>query len=85
MDRSTTTPDDVQRRSPSFLSRIGTGVGALALAGAASATGGGGPDVSAAVDALGSVGTAVAAIGVAMLAAAAAGIVYRWVTAFLVK
>ena len=44
-----------------------------------------GADVSAATDALASAGTAIAAIGVAMVAAASAGIVYRWVTAFLVK
>lgn len=44
-----------------------------------------GPDVSAATGALADAGTAIAAIGVAMVAAAAAGIVYRWVTAFLVK
>lgn len=45
----------------------------------------GGADVSAATGALADAGTAIAAIGVAMVAAAAAGIVYRWVTAFLVK
>ena len=44
-----------------------------------------GPDVTAATGALADAGTAIAAIGVAMVAAAAAGIVYRWVTAFLVK
>lgn len=43
------------------------------------------PDVTAATGALADAGTAIAAIGVAMVAAAAAGIVYRWVTAFLVK
>lgn len=42
-------------------------------------------DVSAATDALGAVGVAVAAIGVAMVAAISAGIVYRWVVAFLAK
>ena len=42
-------------------------------------------DVSAAESALGDVATAVGVIGVAMVAAAAAGIAYRWVTAFLVK
>lgn len=42
-------------------------------------------DVSAATGALADAATAIGLIGVAMLAAAAAGIVYRWVTAFLVK
>lgn len=42
-------------------------------------------DISDATDAFGSASTAIAAIGVAMVAAAAAGIVYRWVTAFMVK
>lgn len=40
---------------------------------------------SEAVDALGDVGTAVALIGGAMVTAIAAGIVYRWVVAFLAK
>lgn len=42
-------------------------------------------DVSAATDGLEAVGVAVAAIGVAMVAAISAGIVYRWVVAFLAK
>lgn len=44
-----------------------------------------GADVTAATTALADAGTAIKAIGVAMVGAAAAGIVYRWVTAFLVK
>lgn len=42
-------------------------------------------DVSDATDALAQVGVAVAAIGVAMVAAIAAGIAYRWVVAYLAK
>lgn len=44
-----------------------------------------GPDTTAAVAAFSATGTAVAAIGGAMVLAASAGIVYRWVTAFLIK
>lgn len=44
-----------------------------------------GPDVSAATAGFAAAGTAIGTIGAAMVAAAAAGIVYRWVTAFLVK
>lgn len=42
-------------------------------------------DVSEATDAMAQVGVAVAAIGVAMVAAIAAGIAYRWVVAYLAK
>lgn len=42
-------------------------------------------DVSDATDAMAQVGVAVAAIGVAMVAAIAAGIAYRWVVAYLAK
>lgn len=42
-------------------------------------------DVSDATGALAEVGTAVALIGVAMVAAIAAGIAYRWIVAFLAK
>lgn len=42
-------------------------------------------DVSDATDQLAAVGTAVVAIGVAMVAAIAAGIAYRWIVAFLAK
>jgi hypothetical protein len=44
-----------------------------------------GVNVTAATGALSDVATAVAAIGALMVTAAAAGIAYRWVTAFLVK
>lgn len=44
-----------------------------------------GPDVSSATTALSEAATAIGLIGAAMVTAAAAGIVYRWVTAFLVK
>lgn len=44
-----------------------------------------GPDTSAATGALDAAAVAIGAIGAAMVAAASAGIVYRWVTAFLVK
>lgn len=46
---------------------------------------GSGVDVSAATGALSDAATAIGAIGVVMIAAASAGIVYRWVTAFLIK
>lgn len=42
-------------------------------------------DVSAATGALSDAGTSIGLIGIGMVGAAAAGIVYRWVTAFLVK
>ena len=59
------------------------GMSLMAVTGVASAETG--IDVSDAESALSDVATAVAAIGVLMVAAAAAGIAYRWVTAFLVK
>lgn len=43
------------------------------------------PDVTAATSALTDAGTSIGTVGAAMIGAAAAGIVYRWVTAFLVK
>lgn len=61
---------------------LGTAV-AMA-AGSAMASGGGGVDVSAATEGFGAVETAVNAVGPLMLTAAAAGIVYKWVTAFLI-
>lgn len=61
--------------------QIGVAVGMTALSGLAMAQSG--PDISAATAGFGAVGTAVGAIGAAMVTAAAAGIVYRWVTAFL--
>ena len=57
------------------------GVGSVLVAGAASAE----VDTTAAVAAYTEAGTAIGAVGVAMVAAAGAGIVYRWITAFLVK
>ena len=44
-----------------------------------------GADVSAATGALTDAATAIASVGALMIAAASAGIVFRWVTAFLVK
>jgi hypothetical protein len=61
--------------------KVALGVGLTVLAGAASAAA---PDTTAAVSAFTDAGTAIGAIGAAMIAAAGAGIVYRWVTAFLV-
>lgn len=58
------------------------GATALTLPGAAMAQA---VDVSDATGAFDSAAVAIVAIGVAMVAAAAAGIVYRWVTAFMVK
>lgn len=63
------------------LKKLGFGAGLLAATGSAFAQ----ADVSAATSALADAATAIGLIGVAMLAAASAGIVYRWVTAFLVK
>lgn len=64
--------------------KVGSG---LALTGAVvgSALAQTGPDTSAATAAFSETGVAVAAIGAAMVLAASAGIVYRWVTAFLIK
>lgn len=64
-----------------FLKRAGLATGMVLASGAAMAT----PNTAAAVTALEGAGTAIAAIGAAMVTAAAAGIVFRWVTAFLVK
>lgn len=66
------------------IATIGTTLAGLAFSGMAMAQATA-PDTSAATDAFGAVEIAVVAIGVAMLAAAGAGIVYRWVTAFLLK
>ena len=57
--------------------------GGMALSGLAMAQSG--PDVSGATAAFSAASTAIGAVGAAMVTAAAAGIVYRWVTAFLVK
>jgi hypothetical protein len=64
--------------------KIGLGVG-TALASAAAMASGGGPDISGATASFTQAGTAIGTVGAAMVAAAGAGIVYRWVTAFLVK
>lgn len=66
-----------------LVTRVGAGVGAVMLSGAAMAQSA--VDVSDATGALGEVGTAVAAIGLAMVAAISAGIAYRWIVAFLAK
>lgn len=63
---------------------LGAAAGSVMLAGSAMAQET--PiDVTAATGALEQVGVAVAAIGVAMVAAIAAGIAYRWVVAYLAK
>lgn len=63
------------------LQKWGFGLGAVLAAGSASAA----VDTTAAVTAFTDAGTAIGAVGAAMIAAAGAGIVYRWVTAFLVR
>lgn len=67
------------------LSKFGTALSLAVLSVPAFADDAGSADVSAATGALTSAATAIGLIGVGMLAAASAGIVYRWVTAFLVK
>lgn len=61
--------------------QLAVAVGMTAVSGLAMAQSG--PDISSATAGFAAVGTAVGAIGAAMVTAAAAGIVYRWVTAFL--
>lgn len=63
--------------------QVAAGVGLAVVSGASMATTPAG--VTAAVTALNNAGTSISTIGAAMVAAAAAGIVFRWVTAFLVK
>lgn len=58
-----------------------TAASAMVVSGIASAQ----VDVSDATSAFGDAATAIGLIGVAMVAAAAAGVVYRWVTAYIVK
>lgn len=62
--------------------KVTAGAGAFLVAGAASATT---PavDVSAAVTAFGDVATANNSIGVAMVGAAIGGVIYKWVTAYI--
>lgn len=68
-----------------MLKKVLLGTAIAVAAGSAFAGGGGsGADVSAATEGFGAVETAVNAIGPLMLTAAAAGIVYKWVTAFLI-
>lgn len=59
-------------------------LGSVALVGPAMAGGGGGPDVSAATGGLTQVVTAVGEIGPLMLSAVGAGIVFKWVLAFII-
>lgn len=59
-------------------------LGSFALIGPAMAGGGGGPDISAATGGLGSVVAAVDELGPLMLGAVGAGIVYKWVLAFII-
>lgn len=73
------------KSNPGAFSRFKARAAAVGMSFAPMAVFAQGADVSAATGALADAGTAIAAIGVAMVAAAAAGIVYRWVTAFLVK
>ncbi|MCD9030369.1 hypothetical protein LDO32_01290 [Luteimonas sp. Y-2-2-4F] len=63
--------------------KVGAGVGLALLSGVVMAQDG--PDTSGATAAFAAAATAIAAVGAAMVTAAGAGIVYRWVTAFLVK
>lgn len=63
--------------------KVGAGAGLVGAAGMALA-GGGGPDITGATAAFASASTAIGTIGAAMVVAAAAGIVYKWVTAFLI-
>lgn len=65
------------------MKQVAGAAGGMALSGLALAQTG--PDTSAATAGFAAAGTAIGTIGAAMVAAAAAGIVYRWVTAFLVK
>lgn len=64
-----------------MLTKIGTGLSLAMLSTAAFAQ----ADVSEATGALTEAATAIGLVGIGMIAAASAGIVYRWVTAFLVK
>lgn len=70
-------------RISGMVKKVGVAVGATLASGLALAQDG--PDISGATDAFASAGTAIAAVGAAMVVAASAGIVFRWVTAFLVK
>lgn len=74
----------LKEKVASVAKKVGSG---LALSGAVigTALAQTGPDTTAATAAFSETGTAVAAIGAAMVLAASAGIVYRWVTAFLIK
>lgn len=67
----------------STVKKVGAGVGLALLSGIAMAQDG--PDISGATAAFGAAATSIGAVGAAMVTAAGAGIVYRWVTAFLVK
>lgn len=75
--------NDKQGSKGGFLKKLALAVAVSAASGAAMATA---PavDVSAATEGLTAVSTAVNSIGPLMLAAVAAGIVYKWVTAFLI-
>lgn len=63
--------------------QLALAVGMVALSGAAAASGGG-VDTTPATEAFTGVETAVNTIGPVMLGAVAAGIIYKWVTAFLI-
>lgn len=63
--------------------KVGAGAGMVAATGLAFA-GGSGPDVTGATGAFAAAGTAIGTVGAAMVVAAASGIVYKWVTAFLI-
>lgn len=66
----------------SLLKRVLVGACVVVASGAAAAATG--PDLSEATAGFTAVGTAIDTVGPLMLGAAAAGIVYKWVTAFLI-
>lgn len=75
-----------QQKPKGFIGKaqgVAAGVGLTLASGLAMAQDA--PDVSGAVTAFENAGTAIGTVGAAMVVAAAAGIVFRWVTAFLVK
>lgn len=67
-----------------MLKKVGLGVGLTAVSGMAMAQAQA-IDVGSATTAFSNAATAVGLIGVGMVALAAAGIAYRWVTAYLLK
>lgn len=82
MQQSTTIAPATSRVSKG--KKILTGTALALAAGASFAQSTGGVDVSAATSSLESVATAVGEVGPLMLAAVGAGIVFKWVLAFLI-